>query len=320
MFAAPVLLSGLSCLVLSAKEEKVLDQLFKVHLQRLLRLHQSTPAPVVYFLAGSLPFPALLHLRMISLFGQLCRLRGGDNILASHGTNVFSSANSSSKSWFWKIRSLFIQYCLPHPSTWLSFPPSKEHVKSLTRAAVLQYWLHHLRSQADSLPSMKYLNTSYLGLTKCHPLFRSCGASPWEVEKATSQARLLSGRYRVESLTGHWVPANREGLCNLPSCLGTAAAHRGSVECFLLSCPSLSVTREALLQYTLSYLQDNPLLLLVEQCLSLAPAQFWLDCSTMPAIIMATQSFGEENVLFVILKLTRNYCHGLHKASLSLIK
>ena len=74
--------------------------MYKAQLQRLLQLHQSTPAPVVYFLAGSLP---LLHSRMISLFGQLCRLRGGNNILARHGMNVFSSANSSKKSWFWKL-------------------------------------------------------------------------------------------------------------------------------------------------------------------------------------------------------------------------
>ena len=50
---------------------------------------------------GLCRLPALLHLRMFSLFGQLCRLRNGDNILARHAMNIFSSANSSSKSWFW---------------------------------------------------------------------------------------------------------------------------------------------------------------------------------------------------------------------------
>ena len=190
----------------------------------------------------------------------------------------------------------------------------------MARAAVLEYWLHHLRSQADSLSLLRCVQTRFLGLTRCHPLFRSCGASPWEVEKATSQARLLSGRYRVESLTCHWTPDNREGLCSLPSCWGTPDAHKGTVECLLLTCPSLSTTRNALTEYTMAYLSSYPLLLpLVLDCLASDPVQFWLDCSTMPAVIKAVQAAGEEFVLFVLFKLTRNYCNGLHKARLSLL-
>jgi hypothetical protein len=109
VFAVPVLLSGLASIVLTSKEEKTIGQHHKVHLQRLLRLHQSTPAPVIFLLAGCLPIQGLLHLRMFSIFGQLCRLRLGDNILAKHACHVFSS-NTSSKSWFWRLRTLCLQY------------------------------------------------------------------------------------------------------------------------------------------------------------------------------------------------------------------
>lgn len=127
----------------------------------------------------------------------------------------------------------------------------------------------------------------------------------------------------MESLTGHWVPGNREGdgFCTLPDCWGTSAAHKGTVECLLLSCPSLSMTREALTEYSLTFLQAYPLLLpLVLECLALDPVQFWLDCSTMPGVISSVQEGNEENVLFVLLKLTRNYCHDLHKARHSLLQ
>ena len=81
------------------------------------------------------------------------------------------------------------------------------------------------------------------------------------------------------------------------------------------------MTREALTEYSLTFLQAYPLLLpLVLECLALDPVQFWLDCSTMPEVISAVQADNEENVLFVILKLTRNYCHGIHKARLSLLQ
>ena len=230
VFAAPVLLSGLASLVLTSREEKIIDQHFKIHLQRLLRLHQATPAPVVFLLAGCLPMQAQLQIRMFSLFGQLCRLRGGDNILARHATNIFSSAGSSSKSWFWKIRGLSLQYGLPPPPTWLSSKPTKLQVKSMVKTAVLQFWLNNLRAKADALTSLKYLKTGFMGLTKCHPMFRTCGSSPWEVEKATTQARLISGRYRVEALSGHWTPGNKEGLCTLPDCWGTSLSHKGTIE------------------------------------------------------------------------------------------
>ena len=155
---------------------------------------------------------------MFSIFGQICRLKEGDNILANHAMSIFSSASPSSKSWFWKLRQLSLMYGLPHLSAWLSSKPSKLQLKSMAKSLVLKFWLNRLRSQAASLSSLQYLQTKFLGLTRCHPLFRSFGSSPREVEKATTQARLMSGRYRLEALTKHWVPWNRTGLCALPDC------------------------------------------------------------------------------------------------------
>ena len=212
-----------------------------------------------------------------------------------------------------------LKYGLPHPTSWLSSKPSKQQMKTLTKSAVLQHWLNTLRSQADTLSSLQYLQTKFLGLTRCHPLFRSCGSSPWEVEKATTQARLLSGRYRLESLTKHWVPWNREGLCSLPDCWGSSASHEGTIECFLLSCPSLSPTSIALADYKTSFLKSNPdLVALVEECLVLNPVQFFIDCSIMAPVISATQ-LGGDGILFALFKLTRNLCHCLHKARMSII-
>ena len=271
-------------------------------------------------LAGCLPLQAQLHLRMFSMFGQVCRLREGDNVLAVRARGVFSSSSPSTKSWFWKLGMLCLQYGLPHPITWLDSPPSKLRLKSLVRTAVLQYWLAHLREKAESLPSLQYLQTLFLGLTRCHPLFWSCGNSPWETEKATTQARLLSGRYRVEALSGHWVPWNREGMCSLPLCWRTDQEHKGTIESFLLSCPSLSTTRASLTEFRDNFLTSNPdLLPLVTECVMTDPVQFWVDCSTMPQVIVAVQKCGQSQ-LYPLFKLTRHYCHALHKERMLLLK
>ena len=174
-------------------------------------------------------------------------------------------------------------------------------------------------AQADFLPSLRYIRSRFLGLTRCHPIFRLCGSSPWEVEKATTQARLLSGRFMVGALTRHWVPWNREGLCTLPDCWGGADSHVGTIESFLLPCPSLSTTRLALTIYNQTYLSSNPdLLPLVHECMALDTVQFWLDCSTMPAVIAAVQ-LEVEGILSPLLKCTRNYCHSIYKARVELL-
>ena len=99
------------------------------------------------------------------------------------------------------------------------------------------------------------------------------------MEKATIQAGLLSGRYRLEALSVHWVPWDMQGMCSLPLCWGTNKAHKGTIEAFLLSCPSLSNTRATLWEFKENYLSDNPdLLSLVTQCVMCDPVQFWLDC------------------------------------------
>jgi hypothetical protein len=309
----------MASLVLTDKEVKLMDQHYKVHLQRLLKLHQATPAPVVFFLAGCLPLPAQLHQRMFSLFGQLCRLRDGDNILALHARNILTSSPSSSKSWFWKLRQLCLQYGLEHPLTWLDTRPSKLQVKVMVRSAVLQYWRVKLQIKADSLPSLCYLRTGFMSWTRSHPLFLSCGSSPWEVEKAVTQSRLLSGRYRLEALSGHWTPGNRNGLCSLPECWATPASHKGNVEAFLMTCPSLAATRVELTIANHRFMHDHPHLEeVVIECMAVNPVQFLLDCSTMHTVIKAVQKLGEK-VLHNLFKLTRNYCHRLHVTRTKLI-
>ena len=53
LYGLPVLLSGLSALVLNKAEISVLHQHYKLNLERLQKLCRATPEPVVCFLAGA---------------------------------------------------------------------------------------------------------------------------------------------------------------------------------------------------------------------------------------------------------------------------
>ena len=90
-------------------------------------------------------------------------------------------------------------------------------------------------------------------------------------------------------------------------------------ESFLLSCPSLSIIRQSLHQFNQAFLQANGhLAQLVNQCLASNPVQFWLDCSTIPLVISAVQCEG-DGLLFGLFKLTRNFCHVLHRGRLNML-
>ena len=57
-FGEPVLLSGLSSLILTKKEENCLSQHYKSYLERILRIFPSSPSSFVYFVA-------ILHLNIL---------------------------------------------------------------------------------------------------------------------------------------------------------------------------------------------------------------------------------------------------------------
>ena len=124
----------------------------------------------------------------------------------------------------------------------------------------------------------------------------------------------------MEALSGHWVPWNRQGLCSLPECWLSQGTHKGTIESFLLSCPSLSTSRVMLAHFKDTFLTAHPdLLPLVTECLLSNPVQFWLDCSTMPQVIRAVQQDGQA-LLYTLFKLTRNYCHTLHKQRVRMLE
>ena len=314
LYAAPVLLSGLATMVLSVSEIALFAGPFKQHIEKLLRLHQSTPDCVVWFLAGCLPAEALLHLRQMSLFGMISRLRDGNNLLAQHARHMFASAKSSSKSWFLQIQNTFLKYSLPHPITYLDKSPAKDSFKSEIKSAVIKHWEEKFRGQASILDSLKYFRPSFMSLSTTHPMFSTCESSPYEVSKAVVQARYLSGRARVEVLTKHWDLTNKEGFCLL--CKDTNPVP-GTLEHILLcgGCPALADARLSMISFFNSYMVPRPHLLpLLKACWNTMDSltmQFLLDCSVIPIIIRATQEY-QEPVLKELFYMTRTYAFKIY--------
>ena len=313
----PVLLSGLGALLLLKTELDMVDHHLKETHERIMRLHPRTPRCVVSFLSGNLPGTAMIHIRMLTLFGMICRLPG--SILHQHASRVLWANKPSSKSWFLEIRNICLLYNLPHPSSLLQYPIQKKSMKKLVKQHLLSYWEIKLRNEAAPLPSLEFFHPNFMSLDKPHPMWTSAGANPYQVTMSTIQGLMISGRYQTEQLCSHW--SGNSPFCKAPSCKGLE--HVEDLEHILKHCGSLEPTRRRLLAFTVNY--SKPLHILQPVISTLYTrtdplfCQFLIDCSVLPSTIATTQEHGPE-VLQHLFRITRTWCYCLHKARLQILE
>ena len=129
-----------------------------------------------------------------------------------------------------------------------------------------------------------------MSLKTYHPIWSICSASPFEVNKAICQARLLSGKYRCDWACRHWSVANKEGFCKL--CPGKEVL--GTIEHMLVECEALEDKRILLHKYLDQQTAEDPHLkeLLHSKFNSPTPqlVQFLLDPSVVSEVIVGCQS------------------------------
>ena len=320
LYGIPVLLSGLAPLVLTKTEENMIEQHHKQIILNIQRLLPRTPRSVVFFLGGSLPGTALLHLRQLSIFGMICRLE--DDIIHKHAVNIFTSATIAPKSWFIRIRQLCLQYSLPHPIQLLNHPMKKESYKKLVKSSVINYWELTLRSEAALLSSLNYFKPDYMYLTTPHPLWTTAGLSPSKIAMATVQARMISGKYPTQSLCSKWSNNEKTGICLLShECAALGLTE--DLEHILKTCVALQETRSKLLKFTETYSTNNPTIstILSELCDQSSPdfCQFLLDCSVLPKLQVFDNKKHRTETFNHLFHVTRTWIYSLHKARLKIL-
>ena len=214
------------------------------------------------------------------------------------------------------MRSICIQYELPHPIHLLQNPIPKEKFKQLSKLKVFEFW-HQKLSKEAALPSLQYLHPGSLSLSNTHPIFASLDGNPYQSKAARVQALLLSGRYRTERLCRFW-SHNKEGFCLLPTCKDEKIYE--DIEHIFLRCSGLSEARRRVNTFTSDFISDKPILKhLVNEYLYSAEEyprmQFIIDPSVLPMVITATQLHG--NIIHEhLFKISRTWCRSLHVARL----
>ena len=197
----------------------------------------------MFFICGSLPAEALLDIRILGLFGMICRLK--TNIIHKIAEQCLLTESDDSGSWFVHVRNLCTKYGLPSALSLLSQELTKDKYKSTVKSKVTDFWESYLRQEATSKSSLRYFDANFASLSKPHPILTTPASNPYEVNKSVIQLLMISGRYRDDRLMRYWSPENKQGTCKLCS------EGVGVVEYYLKLCPALTSRRQALFDWLL---------------------------------------------------------------------
>ena len=284
---------------------------YKNKIQNLQKLYDKTPESVVYFLSGSLPASALLHIKQLTLFSMIARLPG--NVLHHIAKYILTVSRDSSKSWFVHIRSLTQQYHLPHPLTLLERPLSKLAFKKLVKSKVCDFWERKLRRTALPLTSLRYFHPEFMSLVKTHPLWTTCANNSFEVSKAIIQAKFLSGRYRTDSLLHHF------GLTDTLKCALCQNKITSSLEHLLTQCSSLTECYTTQMNVLHKYSDPTRKIIInAKNKSNTAFVQVLLDPSVIPEAITENQVNGNE-IFRQLFKFARTWCFNVHMRRMKLL-
>ena len=156
LYAVPVLLSGVTTLVLSKKEVNILEVYYRGIIRMLQKLPKSTPVPLIYFFAGALPLEAIIHKMQLSFFMMICHL--SEDPLNAHAKFILKKSKKSISSWFQQIQQICSLYGIIDPMRLLSNPPTKLAFKNEVKLKVLQYWQDKLRNVAAMQISVRHMH------------------------------------------------------------------------------------------------------------------------------------------------------------------
>ena len=121
-YVFPVLLYGLEVIIPTGKAMDYLEKQYKRLIKQILSVPITVADPAIYLLSGALPVEAVIHKRILSLFGNITRLpsQSIEDRLAKRQLEI---KTFRSHSWFIAVKKILIKYDLPFPETLIDDPP-----------------------------------------------------------------------------------------------------------------------------------------------------------------------------------------------------
>ena len=250
-YVLPVLLYGLDIYLPTSVELCTLETQFKKIIKHILSLPTTTADPAPFILSGLIPAEGLIHLRALTLFGNITRL-DADSLEKRLALRQLSVKDTQSGSWFIDIRRICVKYDLPDPLDVLSDPPSRYAWKRQIHVKINNYWKDRLIKQAELYSSLQHLSITLYNPGKVHPLLR-IGQDQDPVRQANRMAvklKLVTGTYMLQSTRSAFNNIQVDPVCVLCKTSDETTMH------FILECCVLDFLRKPILEIISSILRD----------------------------------------------------------------
>ncbi|MEW8548000.1 MAG: reverse transcriptase domain-containing protein [Candidatus Thiodiazotropha sp.] len=238
-YVIPVLLFGLEVIVPTGKALDVLERHYKRLLKQLLSLPSTAADPAIYLLSGMLPVEAVLHKRILSLFGNITRLPD-DSVELRLAKRQLEIKSFSSHSWFVAVKKVLVKYDLPDAVELIQAPPGKFFWKRQCNRSINDYWKDRIISQAKLYSSLKYLSKSFK-IGKCHPAVKPHDLSIRDINRIPVMNKILTGTYILQTNRVKFNQNEVNPTCQLCNSTDETLQH------FVIDCKYLKSVRDPVL-------------------------------------------------------------------------
>ncbi|CAG2232446.1 unnamed protein product [Mytilus edulis] len=240
-YILPILTYGLEIVI---PKGKILDNLqiqYKKLLKQILSLNINVADPAVYLISGLLPIEAEIHLKILSLFGNIARANKNSSEwrLAERQLQIKSF---DSNSWFIDMKKICIKYNLENPLSLLYNEMSKGKWKKMTTTAVHKYWTTRINEEIMYYSSLKYIPTSSFKVGKIHPLALANSANQRDINRIPIRIKIATGTYILQTNRAAYNQNNVDPTCKLCDQAEESLSH------FLLCCRALDQIRTPILK------------------------------------------------------------------------
>ena len=281
----------------------MLEKFNKEFLKMILSLPVTTADPAVYIISGTLPIEGIVHKRVLTFYGNICRLPK-TSVEHQLAVRQLSVKPYDSHSWFIAVKEIFMKYDLPDPYEMLNSPPAMWKWKVAVNKHVNRHWEENIKASALLYSSLRFLNCSNFTCGKRHSLIKTLG-NIREVPRVSTKLKLVTGTYILQTNRATFNQNQVNPVCLLCQREDETVSH------FLLHCPALDSIRNPIIHNIISvcsgvYSPTN------------SPGSFvqlLLDCSALTCFTNTPNNEQLHSVEFH----SRRLCHALHRERYKLL-
>ena len=250
IYILPVLLYGMDLLTPQSLDLEKLEKFQKKMLKQLMSLPTNTPDPAINILTGILPVEAQIHLKVMTLFINVCT-QPNESLEKQLARRQLCIKSMNSNSWFIQVKTIMLKYDLGNASEWLDIQMKKNELLNNAKKGINAYWIERTTSLAKLYTGLRYLNSDILMPGKIYPILRIKHQSPRDSKRVPTKIKLLTGTYILQPLRYKIYKEGTEDHCIACECKEETLEH------LLIECESWNYLRDPILQTIKNLLTTN---------------------------------------------------------------